>query len=159
MRSHDVWLELSAAFLVSWLILCQYNVASPLEAHLRPPCTGESQDFSAASWSPQVRRRHCCIPIHPERDMSLDSKSLGLGAAIVAAIVYSICALFVAVFPTATTAALSYVLHLDFATMARPLSWASYCVGVVSLSVFVGLVVASAAAFYNRFSGSWAANA
>lgn len=86
--------------------------------------------------------------------MSLDSKSLGLAAAVAAAIVYSACALLVALFPAATSAAFSYVLHLDLTTMARPVSWASYCIGALTLSVIAGLVVALAAVFYNRFSGS-----
>lgn len=85
--------------------------------------------------------------------MPLNTKSVGLGAAATAAIVYSICSLVVALFPGAVPAAFSYVLHLDFTTMTRPISWGSYCVGVVSISVVIGLIVALAAAFYNQFSG------
>lgn len=86
--------------------------------------------------------------------MSLDTKSFGLSAGIATAIVYSICALVVALSPNAASAVLSYVIHLDLSTLTRPLSWVSYLVGVVTLSVTVGLVFSLAAGFYNRFSRS-----
>lgn len=52
------------------------------------------------------------------------------------------------------SAVLRYVLHLDLSTMARPLSWVGYLVGVEAISVTVGLVFALVAGFYNRFSRS-----
>jgi hypothetical protein len=85
--------------------------------------------------------------------MLLNTKSFGLSAAATAAIVYSICSLFVALVPTGTAAAFSYVLHIDLTAMARPISWGSYAVGVVAISVAIGLVFALAAGFYNRLSG------
>ena len=84
--------------------------------------------------------------------MSLDTKSFGLSAAAATAIVYSICALVVSLSPSGASSVLSYVLHLDLSTMTRPLSWASYFVGVVAFSITVGLVFALAAGFYNRFA-------
>ena len=84
--------------------------------------------------------------------MSLDTKSFGLSAAAATAIVYSICALVVSLSPSGAASVLSYVLHLDLSTMARPLSWASYFVGVIAFSITVGLVFALAAGFYNRFA-------
>jgi hypothetical protein len=84
--------------------------------------------------------------------MPIDTKSFGLSAAAAAAIVYSICSTFVALAPNGTTALLSYVFHLELTSMARPISWASYGVGVVTLSALIGLVFSLAAAFYNRLT-------
>ena len=84
--------------------------------------------------------------------MSLDTKSFGLSAAATTAIVYSICALVVSLSPGGAASVLSYVLHLDLSTMARPLSWGSYFVGVIAFSITVGLVFSLAAGFYNRFA-------
>ena len=91
--------------------------------------------------------------------MQLNASSLGLGAAVTAAIVYTVCSLFVALFPAATSAAFSYVLHIDLTTMARPITWGSYCVGVVSITIAIGVMIALAAAFYNRFTGDSTAHA
>lgn len=85
--------------------------------------------------------------------MPLNTKSFGLSAATTAAIVYSVCSLFVALAPSATAAIFSYVLHVDLTAMARPISWGSYWFGVVAISVAIGLVFALAAWFYNRLSG------
>ena len=85
--------------------------------------------------------------------MPLNARSLGLGAAVTAAIIYTVCSLFVALFPSGTSTAFSYVFHLDFTAIARPITWGSYCVGVVSIAIAIGVMIALAAAFYNRFTG------
>jgi len=85
------------------------------------------------------------------RSLSISGVSVSAGGT--AAITYSICSLVVALFPRATSVAISYVLHLDLTAMARPISWRSYCVGVVAISVAMGLMFALAAVFYNRLIG------
>lgn len=86
--------------------------------------------------------------------MRLSARSLGLAGAATAAIVFSICSLFVALIPRGTSQAFSYVLHLDLTGLARAITWGSYCVGVVTISAGVGLMMALVARLYNQLAPS-----
>lgn len=84
--------------------------------------------------------------------MRLNATSLGLAGAATAAIVFSICSLFVALVPRGTSQVFSYVLHLDLTGLARAITWGSYCAGVVTISVGVGLMLWLVARLYNQFA-------
>lgn len=81
--------------------------------------------------------------------MRLDPKPFGIAAGVIAAATYLLCALFVAVAPTATQAALSYVLHVDLTALARLLSIGSFTVGLVAFGGFIGLCAFFTAGLYN----------
>lgn len=81
--------------------------------------------------------------------MRLESRLLGLAAAIAAAVSYAICALAVAIAPRAAASAFSYVLHIDLTGLARRVTWDSFIVGLIAFSLVTGLLVALAAAVYN----------
>jgi hypothetical protein len=83
--------------------------------------------------------------------MELDSRAFGMAAGAVAAVVFTLCALAVAIAPGSTTAALSYILHIDLTGLSRPLSWGSYFAGLISIGIGVGLAFAAAGALYDRF--------
>lgn len=81
--------------------------------------------------------------------MRLDSKYFGLSAGIVAAVTFVLCALLVAVAPSGTQAAISYVLHVDLTGLSRTLTVTSFFVGLLIFSLFVGFCAYGTAALYN----------
>ena len=86
--------------------------------------------------------------------MRLDTRALAAAAGAAAAIGFSICALFVAIAPSATSAFFSYVLHLDLTSLVRPLSWASFAGGVVAVPSAVAIFAALVGSMYNRLAPS-----
>ena len=84
--------------------------------------------------------------------MRLDIKSFAFAAGTVAAILFTLCALAVAISPGSTTALASYVVHIDLGGLARPLTWASFVGGLVFWAIGTGLVFGAAAGLYNRFA-------
>ena len=85
--------------------------------------------------------------------MRLDSRAFGLAAATVAASLFALCALAVAIAPTWTTALASSLIHLDLSGLARTLTWGSFFSGLVCWTLLTGLVFAAVGGLYNRFSG------
>lgn len=88
--------------------------------------------------------------------MKVDFRKLGMASALVWAAWYTICAFLVAVAPTETQAVFGYLMHYEL-TGARPISWASYLVGVVVTSGVVGLFVASIGWCFNTLASRSAA--
>ena len=84
--------------------------------------------------------------------MSLHASSLGLAAAIVAAIGFGICGLLFTVAPDPTAAVVSWVLHADITGMRRSISPVQLIVGLMIVGAYVGLVVGFTAALYNRIA-------
>lgn len=90
--------------------------------------------------------------------MRLDTRALAAAAGAAAVIGFVICAVFVAVAPGATSAFFSYVLHLDFTSLARPLTWASFAGGVVVIPSAVAIFAALVGSMYNRLAPSGSAH-
>lgn len=86
--------------------------------------------------------------------MRLDSRAFGLAAGTVAAVLFTLCALAVALAPAATTAVASSLIHLDLSGMARTITWGGYFGGLLCWSIGLGLVFAAIGGLYNRFLGS-----
>lgn len=85
--------------------------------------------------------------------MKLDARYFGVSAGIVAAVTFVLCGLLVAVAPGATQAGISYVLHVDLTSLSRTLTAASFFVGLIVFSLFVGLCAYGTAALYNALQG------
>jgi hypothetical protein len=81
--------------------------------------------------------------------MRLDPRAFGIAAGAVAAVTYVICGLLVAVAPDATQATFSYIMHADLTGITRPISVASFAVGLVIFGAFVGLCGYFTARLYN----------
>ena len=81
--------------------------------------------------------------------MRFDTRALGIAAATITAAVYTICALFVAINPGATSAFFGYLFHVDLSGIVRPLSWVSFFSGLIGLSVLVGIIVGLVGWLYN----------
>ena len=84
--------------------------------------------------------------------MAVQSKALGMAAGLVAGATFLICALAVVVSPGSTMAFLGWVLHIDLSTMARPITAASFCGGLILFSAFIGVCAMLTGQLYNRFA-------
>lgn len=82
----------------------------------------------------------------------LDERALALAAGAVTAVVFSLCALWIAISPHGFMATIGYLLHIDLAPLARAVTLASYLAGVVCVSLFVAVVVGATGAIYNRLA-------
>lgn len=85
--------------------------------------------------------------------MRLDTRAFGLAAGATAAVLFTVCAFFVAVAPLATTAFFGTLIHADLSSITRTLTFASFVVGLCAWAVGVGLSFMLAAAIYNRLVG------
>lgn len=81
--------------------------------------------------------------------MKIDTKFLGYATALVVAAGFTICSLIVAIAPGALSAFVSYALHIDITGIARPITFASYLVGIVFTGVGSGVLAAAVAGLYN----------
>ena len=82
--------------------------------------------------------------------MRLDARAFGTAAGIVAAVLFTVCALAVAIAPDQTTALASYLIHLDLSGMARSMTPGRFVGGLVIWPLGTGLAFGTAAAIYNR---------
>ena len=84
--------------------------------------------------------------------MKLHTGYLSVATALVAAAAFTICSALVAVVPGALSAFVSYALHIDITGIARPITFASFIIGVVFIAVSSGVFVAAVAGAYNGFA-------
>ena len=84
--------------------------------------------------------------------MRIKSLALGLAAATITAIAFGVCGLFFTLAPNATSAFMSWVLHIDITAMSRPVSTPNLIGGIVLFGAYVGSLVGVTAALYNRFT-------
>ena len=84
--------------------------------------------------------------------MRVNERRLGLAAGAIAALSYTLCALLVAVAPTATMSTFGFVLHLRIADLALEIGWASYVVGVGVFSVITAAHAWGIGWMYNRLA-------
>lgn len=84
--------------------------------------------------------------------MKLDVRAFAVAAAVVAAALFLICALFVALAPEETTAFAGHLIHADLSGISRSLTWSNFFGGLVCWTVGTGFVGAALAWLYNRLS-------
>jgi hypothetical protein len=82
--------------------------------------------------------------------MRLDARAFGAAAGIVAAVLFTICGLAVAVAPDQTTAFAGYLSHMNMSGMARTVTLGSFVGGLIIWTLGIAIVFGSAAAIYNR---------
>jgi hypothetical protein len=85
--------------------------------------------------------------------MRLDARAFGLAAGAMAAVLFTICALAVAIAPGPTTAFAGYLIHTDLSSMSRSLTLGSFVGGLICWAVGTSLTFALVAAVYNRLIG------
>lgn len=84
--------------------------------------------------------------------MRLDPRAFGLSAAIVAALLFTLCALGVWLAPAATTAMFETLTHMDLGGLVRTLTLGSFLAGLVCWTIGTAVSFALVAACYNRLS-------
>ena len=84
--------------------------------------------------------------------MRLDTRLLTFAIALAAAAAFTICSIIVAIAPGALSAFVSYALHIDITGIARPITFASFLVGVLFVAIVSGVFVAIVAGMYNGFA-------
>ena len=84
--------------------------------------------------------------------MKLHVWPLAGAVGIVTAVLFAICAFFVAIAPEATMAFFSYLLHVDLTGLARPITWAGFFAGVLGVGLGMALAAGVAAWLYNRIA-------
>ena len=82
--------------------------------------------------------------------ISLDPRAFGLAAGAMAAALFTICALIVAVVPGAAVGFFGYILHLDLTGLARPVTVGNFVGGLFAWTIGVGIVFGLGGVFYNR---------
>jgi hypothetical protein len=85
--------------------------------------------------------------------MQINSRAFGMAAGLTAAVLFLVCALFVAVAPDATTAFFGTLIHADLSAVTRPLSLGSFFIGLIAWTLGTGFTFGFAAAVYNRLLG------
>lgn len=82
----------------------------------------------------------------------LRARSLFTATAVMSALVYIICVVFIVFAPQATMTFFGYILHADLSSIARSISFNSFIVGLLTWSLGTGLYAALIARLYNRLS-------
>jgi len=89
--------------------------------------------------------------------MRLDARAFGTAAGTVAAVLFTICALAVAVAPEPTTALASYLIHMDLSGMTRSLTFGRFVGGLVIWTLGTAVTFGGVAGIYNRLASRTAA--
>jgi hypothetical protein len=84
--------------------------------------------------------------------MRLDARAFGTAAGIAAAVLFTICALAVALVPDQTTALGSYLIHMDLSGMTRSMTFGRFIGGLVIWTLGTGVTFAGVAGIYNRLT-------
>ena len=84
--------------------------------------------------------------------MKLNALAIANAAGVVTAVLFSLCALLLAVAPAAAYAAFSYLFHVELGEIAYAMSWGVYLGGLIVWVAAVWLVAAALAGLYNRLA-------
>lgn len=85
-------------------------------------------------------------------DMQLNPKAFASAASITAALVFTGCAVLVALAPQFATGLFSDAIHVDLSSLTRTLTWATYFKGLMFWLITAGVVFGVVAQLYNVFS-------
>lgn len=85
--------------------------------------------------------------------MKIDAMKLAFATAIVFAVVWVICSLFVFSMPGAMMQMSGHMVHADFGRMGWQLNFAGFFYGLFAWSLGAGIIAGAVAALYNRFVG------
>lgn len=81
--------------------------------------------------------------------MKLNVKAIAIAQGAVAGILFVLCRLVFTLAPDATLAGTKYFFHTDWSSVAVPVSWGGFFLGLVLLVVFAALVGAAWVSIYN----------
>ena len=81
--------------------------------------------------------------------MKLNIKAVAIAEAVVAGALFVLCRLAFALAPEATLAALKYLTHIDWPSVAKPVNWGGFLSGLMVFTVFTAAIGAVWAWIYN----------
>jgi hypothetical protein len=81
--------------------------------------------------------------------MKLNIKAVAIAEAVVAGALFVLCRLAFALAPEATLAALRYLTHIDWSSVAMPVDWGGFLSGLAVFTVFTAVIGAAWAWIYN----------
>ena len=81
--------------------------------------------------------------------MRLDTRAFGMAAGIVAAALFTLCAMAVAVLPDQTTELAGYLIHTDLSGMTRTMTFDRFVGGLVIWTLGTGATFGAVAGIYN----------
>lgn len=84
--------------------------------------------------------------------MKLNIRAFTGATAIVTAVVFTLCALAIALAPDAAYATFSFLFHTDLTNLAYPMGWSGYFGGLAIWVLGMGLVAAAGSWLYNRLN-------
>ena len=88
--------------------------------------------------------------------MRLDTRAFAFAAGITAAVLFTLCALALAIAPGATIAFFGYMVHLDLSALPAALTLGSFVGGLVGWTLGTAITFGLAALIYNRLIGAGA---
>ena len=81
--------------------------------------------------------------------MKLNVKAIAIAHGAVAGILFVLCRLVFTLAPESTIAAMKYLFHTDWSSVAVPMTWGGFALGLLLFGVFAALVGATWASIYN----------
>ena len=84
--------------------------------------------------------------------MKLSVKAIAIAHGAVAGILFVLCRLVFTLAPEGTLAAMKYLFHTDWSSVAMPMTWGGFSLGLVLFTAFAALVGAAWASIYNRLA-------
>ena len=84
--------------------------------------------------------------------MKLNVKAIAIAQGAVAGILFVICRLVFIWAPDATLNGMKYLFHTDWSSVAVPVNWGGFFLGLVVLMGFAALVGAAWTSIYNRLA-------
>ena len=82
--------------------------------------------------------------------MKIEPRAFAIAAGTAAALLFTLCALAVAIAPGPTTAFAGYIVHLDLSGLHRTLTLGSYIGGLITWTLGTALTFGFTAIVYNR---------
>lgn len=86
--------------------------------------------------------------------MKLDTLAIANATGVVTAVLFTLCALLLAVAPAAAYAGFSYLFHAELAGIAYAMTWGVYLGGLIAWVAGMWLVAGALAWLYNRLAVS-----
>ena len=81
--------------------------------------------------------------------MKLNVKAMAIAHGTVAGMLFVLCRVVFMLAPEGSLAAMKYLFHTDWSSVAAPVNWGGFLLGLVLLMLFAGLVGATLGSIYN----------
>lgn len=81
--------------------------------------------------------------------MKLNVKAIAIAHGAVAGILFILCRFIFMLVPDGSLAAMKYLFHTDWSSVAAPVNWGGFFLGLILLMVFAALVGAAWSSIYN----------